>query len=176
MSSWSAFRRSSPSIRRFSAIQLLQFRRFSAAPDSAHFQSTSQDNRRTNILGWISAGIITSSTLAFSLYSFSSSSYVAFADCASPSPGTTLDGLPQPSVQNQTNESKFLFGGKGSRHFSEGVTYLRIVFSFLTLEDFWCYAEAYRRRIFFNYEKRIRMRSPPEKVFISSRFQFLLLG
>ncbi|KAG9149085.1 hypothetical protein Leryth_010681, partial [Lithospermum erythrorhizon] len=27
------------------------------------------------------------------------------------------------------------------------------------------FAEAYRRKVFFNYEKRIRMRSPPEKVF-----------
>lgn len=27
------------------------------------------------------------------------------------------------------------------------------------------FADAYRRKIFFNYEKRIRMRSPPEKVF-----------
>ena len=26
-------------------------------------------------------------------------------------------------------------------------------------------ADAYRRRVFFNYEKRIRLRSPPEKVF-----------
>ena len=25
-------------------------------------------------------------------------------------------------------------------------------------------AEEYRRRIFFNYERRLRMRSPPEKV------------
>ncbi|KAL0394298.1 UNVERIFIED_CONTAM: Calcium uptake protein, mitochondrial [Sesamum latifolium] len=29
----------------------------------------------------------------------------------------------------------------------------------------WISAEAYRRKVFFNYEKRIRMRSPPEKVF-----------
>ena len=27
-----------------------------------------------------------------------------------------------------------------------------------------CISEAYRKKIFFNYEKRIRMRSPPEKV------------
>ncbi|KAL8496912.1 hypothetical protein ACS0TY_020554 [Phlomoides rotata] len=139
MSSWSALRRSSPSIRHFSAIQLLQLRRFSAAPPPAHSQSTSQDNRRTNILRWISGGLITSSTLALSLYSFSSSSFdspnVAFADSSAPAPGTTLDGLSQHSVQNQNYGSKFLFG------------------------------EAYRRRIFFNYEKRIRMRSPPEKVF-----------
>lgn len=132
MSSWSALRRSSPSIRRFSAIQVLQFRRFSASapppPESAHFRSTSQDNRRTNLLGWISGGIITSSTLALSLYSFSSSSFdspnVAFADCSVPA--TTLDGLSQPSLQNQIKESKFLFGGKGTRHFSRIFMYLPI--------------------------------------------------
>lgn len=26
------------------------------------------------------------------------------------------------------------------------------------------FADAFRRKVFFNYEKRIRMRSPPEKV------------
>lgn len=27
-------------------------------------------------------------------------------------------------------------------------------------------ADAFRRKIFFNYEKRLRLQSPPEKVFI----------
>lgn len=31
-------------------------------------------------------------------------------------------------------------------------------------------ADAYRRRVFFKYEKRIRLRSPPEKVLIFGFF------
>ncbi|KAI3467990.1 hypothetical protein Pfo_024653 [Paulownia fortunei] len=142
MSYWSALRRPSPLIHRFPVVQRFHFRQFSIAPpppESAHFQNSSHDNVKFNILGWISAGIITSSALALSLYSFSSPSidsrYVSFADWSAPAPATTAAALSQSSLHNQNNESKFLLG------------------------------EAYRRKIFFNYEKRIRMRSPPEKVF-----------
>ncbi|XP_065849496.1 calcium uptake protein, mitochondrial-like [Euphorbia lathyris] len=41
-------------------------------------------------------------------------------------------------------------------------------FAKLSLPDYsssFIFGDAYRRRIFFNYEKRIRLRSPPEKVF-----------
>ncbi|KAK6119451.1 hypothetical protein DH2020_046804 [Rehmannia glutinosa] len=144
MLSWSALRRSSPFIHRFPAVQRLHFRQFSTAPpppESSYFQNSSHDNGKTNILGWISAGIITSSTLALSMYSFYSpspdSSYISFADWSAPASTTGVaaaDALSQSSLHNQNDESKFLFG------------------------------EAYRRKIFFNYEKRIRMRSPPEKL------------
>ncbi|KAL6534122.1 hypothetical protein OROHE_013955 [Orobanche hederae] len=138
MSYWSALRRSLTY--RFPAVQRIHSRQFSASPpppeSAAYFQRTSHDNGKTNIRGWISAGIITSSTLALSLYCFSSTSldsrYLSFADCSAPATATAISAS---ALHNRNNESKFLFG------------------------------EAYRRKIFFNYEKRIRMRSPPEKVF-----------
>ncbi|KAL6523887.1 hypothetical protein OROMI_030982 [Orobanche minor] len=140
MSYWSALRRSSPLTHRFPAVQRIHSRQFSAAPpppeSAARFHRTSHDNGKTNIRGWISAGIISSSTLALSLYCFSSTSldsrYLSFADCSAPASATAISA---PALHNRNNESKFLFG------------------------------ESYRRKIFFNYEKRIRMRSPPEKVF-----------
>ncbi|PIN23131.1 Ca2+ binding protein, contains EF-hand motif [Handroanthus impetiginosus] len=141
MSTWSTLRRSFPSIHRFPVVQRLDVRLFSTTPpppESAHFQNNSHDDVKTNILGWIS-GIITGSTLALFLSSFSSSSpnfpHVSFADWSVPAPASTTAALSQSSLHNQNCESKFLFG------------------------------EAYRRKIFFSYEKRIRMRSPPEKVF-----------
>ncbi|KAL8063031.1 hypothetical protein ABFX02_01G001600 [Erythranthe guttata] len=136
MSSWSLLRRSSPSIHRFPAVRRFYFRQFSASPPPPDSSKFLHDDLETNILGRISAGIITASALVFSLYSFSSSSsdspYVSFADSSAPVPAPTAAALSPPS---QNNKSVFLFG------------------------------EAYRRKIFFNYEKRIRMRSPPEKVF-----------
>ncbi|KAK4415403.1 Calcium uptake protein, mitochondrial [Sesamum alatum] len=142
-------RRSSPSIHRFPpapALQQFYFRLFSTAPpppptpptQSPHIHNSSHHNAKSNILRWISAGVITTSTLALSLYSFSSSlnsEYVSFADWSTPPPATTAAAFSRSSLHNQSDESNFLFG------------------------------EAYRRKIFFNYEKRIRMRSPPEKVF-----------
>ncbi|KAL0311742.1 UNVERIFIED_CONTAM: Calcium uptake protein, mitochondrial [Sesamum radiatum] len=126
---------SSPSI-----LQPFHFRHLSTAspPPSPHIHNSSYDNAKSNLLRWISAGLVTTSTFALSLYSFSSSSsslnsqYVSFADWSTP---TTSAALSPSSLHNQNAEPNFLFG------------------------------EAYRRKVFFNYEKRIRMRSPPEKVF-----------
>ncbi|XP_039166020.1 calcium uptake protein, mitochondrial isoform X3 [Eucalyptus grandis] len=44
----------------------------------------------------------------------------------------------------------------------------RALFRKLSLPDYspkYLFGDAYRRKVFFNYEKRIRLRSPPEKVF-----------
>ncbi|KAL0291036.1 UNVERIFIED_CONTAM: Calcium uptake protein, mitochondrial [Sesamum angustifolium] len=107
-------------------------------PQSTHTHNSSYHNVKSYFLRWISAGVITTSTLALSLYSFSSSSlnsqYLSFADWSTSTP-TTAAALSPSSLHNQNDQSNFLFG------------------------------EAYRRKVFFNYEKRIRMRSPPEKVF-----------
>ncbi|XP_042039451.1 calcium uptake protein, mitochondrial-like [Salvia splendens] len=134
MSVWSALRRSSPPTSRFSAAQRVQLRQFSAADpprESAQFQSNSGDDRRINLLGWITAGVITSSAVALSLHSFSSvPRQISFADFSPLSASVA-----QLSPAQKNSQSKFIFG------------------------------EAYRRKIFFNYERRIRMRSPPEKVF-----------
>ncbi|KAL1552234.1 calcium uptake protein, mitochondrial-like isoform X1 [Salvia divinorum] len=134
MSVWSALRRSSPPASRFSAAQRFQFRQFSAADpsrESAQFQKNSGDDRRINLLGLITAGVITSSAVAISLHSYlSSPPQVSFADFSAPAASVA-----QLSPAQKNSQSNFIFG------------------------------EAYRRKIFFNYEKRIRMRSPPEKVF-----------
>ncbi|CAA0829355.1 calcium-binding EF hand family protein [Striga hermonthica] len=145
MSSWSALRRSSTWIHRSPAAQSSNVRRFSAAPpprELVYCQKSSDARGKTNFLGWISAGIIASSTISLSLYSFSTpspgSSYFSFADWSAPGPTTVAAAavaVSDSGLHNQNSESKFLFG------------------------------EAFRRKIFFNYEKRIRMRSPPEKVF-----------
>ncbi|KAK4367292.1 hypothetical protein RND71_015172 [Anisodus tanguticus] len=79
-----------------------------------------QHDPKSTFLKWV-GGILTSSTLAFAFYSYSSPNYpsLSFSDTSQ-----SLDHHPP----------KYLF------------------------------RDAYRRKIFFNYEKRIRMRSPPEKV------------
>ncbi|KAJ6296246.1 hypothetical protein OIU78_024149 [Salix suchowensis] len=35
------------------------------------------------------------------------------------------------------------------------------------------FGDSYRRRVFFNYEKRIRLQSPPEKSFLCSTFRYI---
>ncbi|XP_059290619.1 calcium uptake protein, mitochondrial-like isoform X2 [Lycium ferocissimum] len=107
---WSALRRSLQPTRCISITQL---------PHIRHLTATNvQHHPKTSFLKWI-GGFITTSTLAFTFYSFSSPNYPSFSF------SDTLDHHPP----------KYLFG------------------------------DAYRRKVFFKYEKRIRMRSPPEKVF-----------
>ncbi|KAL3497323.1 hypothetical protein ACH5RR_040055 [Cinchona calisaya] len=153
MSAWSTLRRSQPSIHNFCRrlpnpiIHQLQIRNFSASPfpspPATHFSVCTN----TPFLRWVS-GIIASSTIAASLYSYSSAKLPSFtfADDGSVTPSestiTSSSSLPialkdgaDDDRDSQSGQSKFLFG------------------------------DAYRRKVFFNYEKRIRMRSPPEKVF-----------
>ncbi|XP_073042520.1 calcium uptake protein, mitochondrial isoform X2 [Primulina eburnea] len=136
---WSVLRRSSTSIHRFPTAQRFHSRRFASKTppmESSYFQSNRDDNVKSNLLRRISAGIITSSTLALSIYSFSHSSLdspisISFSDWSTQPPAASLSQ----SASKPSEEYKFLF------------------------------ADAYRKKVFFNYEKRIRMRSPPEKVF-----------
>ncbi|XP_051151692.1 calcium uptake protein, mitochondrial-like [Andrographis paniculata] len=109
----------------------------SRPPQYSDFPDTSNHSVNTTALKWISAGIFTCSTLALSFYtSLGTAPFPSHADSCEPAPpASTTASLSQPSPPNQNNGSKFLLG------------------------------DAYRRRVFFNYEKRIRMRSPPEKVF-----------
>ncbi|XP_060175509.1 calcium uptake protein, mitochondrial-like isoform X2 [Lycium barbarum] len=107
---WSALRRSLQPTRCISITQL---------PHIRHLTATNvQHHPKSSFLKWI-GGFITTSTLAFTFYSFSSPNYPSFSF------SDTLDHHPP----------NYLFG------------------------------DAYRRKVFFKYEKRIRMRSPPEKVF-----------
>ncbi|XP_010244879.1 PREDICTED: calcium uptake protein 1, mitochondrial-like [Nelumbo nucifera] len=142
--------RSSPSIRRVIGIQRLNIRPFSnqaggsASSSSASLFSESSiddDKRRDSVLGFFLrsvSGVVLGSSLGFWLWSSSAAanSSISLADCAPED--TAEERHPTHSSFRhvaQEKTSKFLFG------------------------------EAYRRKVFFNYEKRIRMRSPPEKIF-----------
>ncbi|XP_027183323.1 calcium uptake protein, mitochondrial [Coffea eugenioides] len=156
MSVWSTLRRSSQPLidhhRRY-IIQSLPNRYFSSLPPLLPPATASHLGRCTTsrpFLRWVVPGIIASSTIALALYSRTTSSppanfpSLSFADDGSISVNSPSLSLPTPpddcdadydNDDGRPNQSKFLFG------------------------------DAYRRKVFFNYEKRIRMRSPPEKVF-----------
>ncbi|KAJ8535470.1 hypothetical protein K7X08_023190 [Anisodus acutangulus] len=113
MPAWSALRRCPPTIRGMSLTQLRHIRHLTGT-DVRH-------DPKISFLKWV-GGILTTSTLAFAFYSYSSPNYPSFS-------------FSDTSQSHHQHPPKYLFG------------------------------DAYRRKIFFNYEKRIRMRSPPEKVF-----------
>ncbi|XP_022893913.1 calcium uptake protein, mitochondrial-like [Olea europaea var. sylvestris] len=128
-------------------FHLQQIRQFSAhapPPGTTTFlnSSTTNNNVRTNFLRWISAGIITSSALALALHSCSSSSLPSTSPSLAFADCSTTPLTTTTGPTVPSHQSKFLFG------------------------------DAYRRKIFFNYEKRIRMRSPPEKVLLFFFFFF----
>ncbi|WMV33189.1 hypothetical protein MTR67_026574 [Solanum verrucosum] len=120
MPSWSGLRRCTPPIGCRPTTQLRHFSHLSGT-------EVQQDPKSTSIsfLKWI-GGIITSSTLAFACYSYSSPNY----------PSLSFSHTSQSLDHHRPN---YLFG------------------------------DAYRRKVFFKYEKRIRMRSPPEKDLYSNK-------
>ncbi|EXB80741.1 Calcium uptake protein 1 [Morus notabilis] len=175
MSRLPSFRRSTPSIRRIASIQGLQFRQFHApsspSPIShSSFESTKRGNPALgSFLKWIS-GIGVGSGLGILFWSSSSSSstdsesaffnrpILSFADGSPASSEAAVQDRRSRSLFNKLslpeNSPKFLlFGGSKSDMESELLVFLVVN------------ADAYRRKVFFNYEKRIRLRSPPEKVF-----------
>ncbi|KAK6927588.1 EF-hand domain [Dillenia turbinata] len=142
MSSWSSLNRSKPPIwRYFSQIRRLQSRQLSS-PSGASNQTPNHNNRDHNaLLLKLISGIIAGSGLGFWYYLSSNTSdsssapNKSFLSFAGWSNATT-EVIDDVIEQSIPEESpKFLFG------------------------------DAFRRKIFFNYEKRIRMRSSPEKVF-----------
>lgn len=73
-----------------------------------------------------------------------------------------LSSNPQPLTESGQAEDAATAGGGGNRAFSAafggvGATGER--------EGMFLFGDSYRRRVFFKYEKRIRTRSPPEKIF-----------
>ncbi|KAH7524607.1 hypothetical protein FEM48_Zijuj06G0137300 [Ziziphus jujuba var. spinosa] len=154
----SSIRRSTPSINQLASIQLVQFRHFHAPLPSSLPPVTAsslgpnrpQSPASGSFLKWIS-GIAVGSGLGLLYWSYSSSksdfnsgffnkSLLSFADSSTPTgEATVVDVWRSNSLFRKLSlpdsGPKFLFG------------------------------DEYRRKIFFNYEKRIRLRSPPEKVF-----------
>ncbi|KAM5564411.1 calcium uptake protein, mitochondrial-like [Rosa sericea] len=138
-----SLRRSAPSI-----YQRLQISQLSTAPQPSSplslissvsgFSSNPQENPQNSYLKWIS-GIAVGSGLGLLYWSNPDSDFFKKSSLAFADWSTGLEGRPTRSLLQKLSlpeiRAKFLFG------------------------------DAYRRRIFFNYEKRIRLRSPPEKVF-----------
>ncbi|XP_021825432.1 calcium uptake protein, mitochondrial-like isoform X1 [Prunus avium] len=144
MSRLQSLTRSTPSIH-----QRLSVRHLSTAPQPSSSSLSSlitassldsnphQNPSYGSFIKWIS-GFAVGSGLGL-LYWSSPNSVLTFADWSTVVPGETLEDPPSRSLSQKLSlpeiTPRFLFG------------------------------DAYRRKIFFNYEKRIRLRSPPEKVF-----------
>ncbi|XP_058223317.1 calcium uptake protein, mitochondrial-like isoform X2 [Rhododendron vialii] len=136
MSFWTSLKRSQPPIQRLPAIHRFQHRPFSTPPPpSLIIPSSDTDSSSFNSFLRWISGIAVGSTIGVAGYWFSSYAPI----CPDKSALSFADWSPvataDVSVDDQPSNPKFLFG------------------------------DAYRRKVFFNYEKRIRMRSPPEKVF-----------
>ncbi|XP_021887753.1 calcium uptake protein, mitochondrial [Carica papaya] len=148
-------KRSQPSINYLFTIQRLQTRQFSspARPSSSSplIQApcfTADKQNESRLTKWIS-GILLGSSLGLLFWSSSSDSkspflisrsVLSFSDSSSHAEESIVDDPPwSNSLLRKFSlpdySSKFIFG------------------------------DAYRRKVFFNYEKRLRLRSPPEKVF-----------
>ncbi|KAK2659752.1 hypothetical protein Ddye_006285 [Dipteronia dyeriana] len=160
MSSITALKRSSPSIYRLSLIQRLQTRRFSSPPQSPSSSLlppiTASVSGTTNVTRWFSA-IAACSSLGF-LYWSSTSASNSNSDSQSVSFSKPSLVFADCSASTATDESTV----GDNRIFS------RSLFRKFSLPEYsskFLFGDAYRRRIFFNYEKRIRLRSTPEKVF-----------
>ncbi|MBA0810668.1 hypothetical protein Gohar_002638 [Gossypium harknessii] len=147
MASLTSLKRSSPSILHLSSIhQRLQIRQFSSLPliNASNIQSNNKkDSIASSFLKWIAVG---SSFGLVCWYSFSASDwstgffneqFLSFADWSTETAESAVDGSKNSfrKLALPDYSSKFIFG------------------------------EEYRRKVFFNYEKRLRLRSPPEKVF-----------
>ncbi|KAK3211704.1 hypothetical protein Dsin_016410 [Dipteronia sinensis] len=158
MSSITALKRSSPSIYRLSSIQRLQTRRLSSPPQSPSSSLlpsiTASFSGTTNLTRWFSA-IAAGSSLGFLYWSSTSNSN---SDSQSASFSKPSLVFADSSTTTVTDESTA--GDNGILSSS-----LMRKFSLPECSSKFLIGDAYRRKIFFNYEKRIRLRSPPEKVF-----------
>ncbi|KAK8991713.1 hypothetical protein V6N11_062711 [Hibiscus sabdariffa] len=150
MASFTSLKRSTPSIHRLSLIHhRLQIRQFSSLPliNSSNVDSNHKtDSVASSFLKWISTIAVGSSLGLVSWYSISASDstsgffnkhFFSFADCSMETAESAVDGSKSAfrKLALPSYSSNFIFG------------------------------EEYRRKVFFNYEKRLRLRSPPEKVF-----------
>ncbi|KAK8544761.1 hypothetical protein V6N13_045840 [Hibiscus sabdariffa] len=150
MASFTSLKRSSPSIHRLSLIHhRLQIRQFSSLPliNSSNIPSNDKkDSGASSFLKWISTIAVGSSLGLVCWYSISVSDsssaffnkrFSSLADWSKETAESAVDGSKDAfrKLALPSYSSKFIFG------------------------------EEYRRKVFFNYEKRLRLRSPPEKVF-----------
>ncbi|KAJ7958806.1 calcium uptake protein 1, mitochondrial-like [Quillaja saponaria] len=149
MPSFSALRRSELPATQQIFIQWLRTRHLSSASSSSSsaLPSISASDQRENsvsgtFLKWVSS-ILAGSSLGILYWVSTSDSdagkYLSYADWSTVLAETSVEG-------------------RHSRPFFQKLSLPEIRRTFL-------FGDAYRRKVFFNYEKRIRLRSPPEKVF-----------
>uniref|UniRef100_A0A2P2Q354 EF-hand domain-containing protein n=1 Tax=Rhizophora mucronata TaxID=61149 RepID=A0A2P2Q354_RHIMU len=171
MSSLHSVKRSRPYVHQLYLIQWLQSRQFSAPSlpsstsslpvinaSSASINNNNQHRNRKNygrFLRWIS-GIATGSSLGLLYWSAATSSSSFPFNCGS---------LPAALFNKQS--SSFAECSTATTASESAVDDRRSASGFqkLSLPYYRSAFDAYRRKIFFKYEKRMRLRSPPEKVF-----------
>ncbi|XP_061376407.1 calcium uptake protein, mitochondrial isoform X2 [Gastrolobium bilobum] len=147
MSSFSSMRRPSPFTQQFS-IQQLRIRYSSTSSSSsssaASFLNTTNPVSRFS-WKWFSA-IVAGTSLGFLLYTFAT-------------PNSKFDSaLLKTSLSSLIDWSSDEIRRRFSPSFFEKLSLPESTGTLL-------FGDAYRRKVFFNYEKRIRLRSSPEKVF-----------
>ncbi|KAG4944276.1 Calcium uptake protein, mitochondrial [Glycine soja] len=143
MLSFSTLRRSSPFLARRFSTQRSQIRHASTSSSSSSSLHNTANPVRTwfgrNALSTVLAGASVSGLL---LYGYSSSHNSEFDSSLLKSSISSLVDRSTPISEDQERRRSFL--------------------SKISLPE--C-SDSFRRKVFFNYEKRIRLRSPPEKVF-----------
>ncbi|KAI4316357.1 hypothetical protein L6164_024345 [Bauhinia variegata] len=153
----STLRRSSPSIHQC-ILQRLWIRQSSTAPSSSSPSLNNtwkyDSNQRFNPVSgsshkWVSSIFVGSSLGLLCWFSISESD---FDSSLLKSSSYFTDW------SDASSETAFGDGRRSSRSLLSKLSLPEINETFL-------FGDAYRRKIFFNYEKRIRLRSPPEKVF-----------
>ncbi|KAH9760545.1 calcium uptake protein [Citrus sinensis] len=161
-------RRSSPSIHQLAQIQRLHSRQLSAPPESpsaslpllSKASNANTDHLKDCIFDslarWFS-GIVVGSSLGL-LYWSSNSDSISTKSSLFPVSFLSFADWSMSTLTNDTTDDD-----DDDRQSSSSSLFRK-----LSLPDYssnFLFGEAYRRKIFFNYEKRIRLRSPPEKVF-----------
>lgn len=143
MSPWAILKQSSPSILLKSGIQRFPYHAAGGPSQSSSKQRKESTSTFAAFLTSVSGAVAGSSLLGFWVWSLSSSSssfsapsaISSFADWTATKTMMEKDDNPPEHAPLRDKQTKYLF------------------------------RDSYRRRVFFNYEKRMRMRSSPEKVF-----------
>jgi hypothetical protein len=168
-----SLKRSRPSIKQLYLIQRLHSRHLSTpsqpnTPLPLITTSTSNtDNHTSKTLSRLFSGLAAGSTFVLLYWSLNDSKptqFFSFADWSTESKVNDrrlISFLPKLSLPDYS--SNYIFGGN--------FFYLPLMIDHLIKELFFLFdffkliaVDAFRRKIFFNYEKRIRLRSPPENV------------
>ncbi|KAF5742038.1 Calcium-binding EF hand family protein [Tripterygium wilfordii] len=185
MFSCAYLKNSSPSIRRVLVndrlcAHLLFTRSQGSISSSSTLKSTSgwpsygNDKRGYSTFNVLlsSGALVVGSSLGFCYLN----SFVSFADCPNDAIWSTND-----DQFGHEKKPRFLFGGrycsmifnfsdngfvKSTRYCVADIKVFDEMAQWLMTSWLSCYLDSYRRRVFFNYEKRIRLQSPPQKGFL----------